>query len=316
MTTQAGSALSGLDAATPRVIDAHQHFWRIDRGDYGWLTPAQGAIYRDFLPADLQPVVARRGIDATILVQAAPTVAETRFLLDVAAAAPLVAGVVGWAPFAALDSSNQIARLAEDPLLVGLRPMVQDEPDDDWLADPRLAPAFEAMIAHRLVFDALVLPRHLPRVARVLERHPDLTVVVDHGAKPRIREREIDAWRTDMAIVAAHPEVMCKLSGLVTEAPPNSGLTTLRPYIDVLLELFGPQRLLWGSDWPVVELAGGYERWLDLAQEALADLDPAARAAVFGGNAERVYLSARRRAGARRAAPSAPVRPLRGQRTK
>ena len=290
MTTQAGLASSGPDVAVPRAIDAHQHFWRIDRGDYGWLTPAEGAIYRDFLPADLRPVIARRGIDATILVQAAPTVAETRFLLDVAAATPHVAGVVGWAPLAALDAPDQIVSLAEYPLLVGLRPMVQDEPDDDWLAHPRLAPAFEAMIAQRLVFDALVLPRHLTRLVRVLERHPDLTVVVDHGAKPRIREGEIEAWRADMAIVAAHPNVTCKLSGLVTEAPADAGLATLKPYIDVLLELFGPQRLLWGSDWPVVELAGGYERWLDLAQAALADLDSAARAAVFGGNAERVYL--------------------------
>jgi len=177
------------------IIDAHQHFWRIDRGDYGWLTPALDAIYRDFLPADLAPIVARRGIDATILVQAAPTAAETRFLLDLAAATPLVAGVVGWASFDAPDAADQIPRLAANPRLVGLRPMVQDEPDDDWLLRPALHAAFDALVAHRLVFDALVLPRHLPRLARVLGRHPELLVVVDHGAKPRIREREIDAWR-------------------------------------------------------------------------------------------------------------------------
>ena len=290
MTTQAGLASSGPDVAVPRAIDAHQHFWRIDRGDYGWLTPAEGAIYRDFLPADLQPVIARRGIDATILVQAAPTVAETRFLLDVAAATPHVAGVVGWAPLAALDAPDQIVSLAEYPLLVGLRPMVQDEPDDDWLAHPRLAPAFEAMIAQRLVFDALVLPRHLTRLVRVLERHPDLTVVVDHGAKPRIREGEIEAWRADMAIVAAHPNVTCKLSGLVTEADWNSWRTDdLRPFVDVALESFGADRIMFGSDYPVCLLAASYDRVLDSFQEILKSLSDADRDKIFSQNAEKFY---------------------------
>jgi L-fuconolactonase len=193
--------------------------------------------------------------------------------------------------------------------------MVQDEPDDDWLLRPALHAAFDALVAHRLVFDALVLPRHLPRLARVLGRHPELLVVVDHGAKPRIREGEIDAWRADMSTIAAHPNVTCKLSGLVTEAPDHAGLDVLQPYIDTLLELFGPRRLMWGSDWPVVELAGGYDRWHAMAQQALRELDADERAAVFGGNCVRVYLDAGRRAGARRAAPSAPVLPLGGQRT-
>jgi len=275
------------------MIDAHQHFWRIDRGDYGWLTPALGAIYRDFGPADLAPILERHAIDATILVQAAPTIRETRWLLDLAVKTPFVAGVVGWVAFDAPDAVDHIAALATERRLVGLRPMVQDETYDDWLLRPELAPAFEAMIAHGLVFDALVLPRHLPRLARVLERHPELRVVIDHGAKPRIRDGEVAAWAAAMASIAAHPQVSCKLSGLVTEAPPDADLETLRPYVATLLELFGPRRLLWGSDWPVVDLAGGYDRWHDLAREALAGLDAAALADVFGGNAERVYLGAR-----------------------
>ncbi len=274
------------------MIDAHQHFWRLERGDYGWLTPALGAIHRDFGPADLAPFLARCAVDATIVVQAAPTIAETRWLLDLAARTPFVAGVVGWAPFDATAAADRIAALAGDPLLVGLRPMVQDEADDDWLLRPALRPAFDAMIAHGLVFDALVLPRHLPRLARVLERHPDLAVVVDHGAKPRIRDGEIATWARAIAAIAAHPQASCKVSGLVTEAPAGAGLDTLRPYIAALVEHFGPQRLIWGSDWPVVDLAGGYERWHALAQDALSDLDAAARAAVFGGNAARVYLKA------------------------
>ena len=211
------------------MIDAHQHFWRLARGDYGWLTPALAPIHRDFGPDDLAPILARHGIERTILVQAAPTVAETEFLLAIARATPFVAGVVGWVDFEARDAPDAVARLAADPRLVGLRPMVQDIADDDWLARPAHAPVFEAMVAHGLVFDALVLPRHLPRLARVLERHPALAVVVDHGAKPRIREREIDAWRADLATVATHRQAHCKLSGLVTEAPPDAGLDVLAP---------------------------------------------------------------------------------------
>lgn len=272
------------------LIDAHQHFWRLDRGDYGWLTPALGAIHRDFGPADLAPFLARHGIGRTILVQAAPTSAETRWLLDVARATPFVAGIVGWVDFDAPDAPDAIAALAREPELVGLRPMVQDLADDDWLLSASLAPAFEAMVAHRLVFDALVLPRHLPRLARVLDRHPSLRVVVDHGAKPRIRDREIDAWRADMTAVAAHANVSCKLSGLLTEARPGDGAAQLAPWVDALLGLFGPARLLWGSDWPVVDLAGGYDRWARIALDLLRPLASGEREAVLGGNAARVYL--------------------------
>jgi len=272
------------------MIDAHQHFWRLARGDYGWLTPALAPIHRDFGPDDLAPILARHGIGQTILVQAAPTVAETEFLLAIARATPFVAGVVGWLDFEARDAPDAVSRLAADPRLVGLRPMVQDIADDDWLARPAHAPVFEAMVAHGLVFDALALPRHLPRLARVLERHPALAVVVDHAAKPRIREREIDAWRADLTTVATHPLAHCKLSGLVTEAPTNARLDVLVPYIDTLLGLFGPDRLLWGSDWPVVELAGGYDRWREITIAALAGLSAAERASVLGGTAERLYL--------------------------
>jgi L-fuconolactonase len=273
------------------MIDAHQHFWRLDRGDYGWLTPALAPIFRDFGPGDLAPILARHGIGRTILVQAAPTAAETAYLLGIARTTPFVAGVVGWIDFEAPDAPDVVARLAGDPRLVGLRPMVQDIADDDWLLRPSHAPVFEAIVAHGLVFDALVLPRHLPRLARVLERHPQLVVVVDHGAKPGIRAGEIDRWRADMATIAAHPRAHCKLSGLVTEASPGAGLDVLAPYIDTLLGLFGAARLLWGSDWPVVELAGGYDRWRAMALAALATLAPDARAEVLGGTAARVYLT-------------------------
>lgn len=274
------------------MIDAHQHFWKLDRGDYGWLTPALGPIHRDFGPDDLRPILARHGITSTILVQAAPTLAETRWLLDLAHRTPFVAGVVGWVDFDAGDAPETVASLARDPTLVGLRPMVHDIDDDDWLARPSHAPVFDAMIAHDLVFDALVRPRHLPRLARVLERHPALRVVVDHGAKPRIRERQVEPWRSDLAAVARHPAVTCKLSGLLTEARPGDDAASIRPWTEALLDLFGTTRVLWGSDWPVVDLAGGFDRWRGVTLDALGGLDDAQRASILGRNAARVYARA------------------------
>lgn len=283
------------DIKTPR-IDAHQHFWRMARGDYGWLTPALGVIYRDFGPEDLAPYLADHGIDASILVQAAPTEAESAFLLDIADTTPFVAGVVGWTEFTAPAAAAAIARLASHPLLVGLRPMVQDIVDDDWLAAPQLAPAFEAMVAHRLVFDALLKPRHLRRLIPVLERHPQLRVVVDHAAKPAIVSGDDATWRDDIAAVAQFPDVACKLSGLVTEAPAHWTIDDIRPYTDHLLACFGPERLIWGSDWPVVTLAADYGRWITTAEQLMAGLDISARSQVFGGNAAAMYLSHRGKA--------------------
>jgi L-fuconolactonase len=277
------------------LIDSHQHFWRVSRGDYFWMSPEVVPLYRDYGPEDLQPLLSRHGIGRTILVQAAPTVAETEFMLEVAQTAPFVAGVVGWVEFADADAPRTMARLAANPLIVGFRPMVQDIPDDDWLVRSDLDDAFRTLVEHRLVFDALVLPRHLSRLHVVADRYPDLSIVVDHGAKPIIREGLLDPWRADMAAVAARPNTVCKLSGLVTEARPDWTVEDLRPYVDHLLAVFGPERLLWGSDWPVVNLAGGYDRWRDTTLTLLASLSDTEKAAVLGGNAARVYLSDRGR---------------------
>lgn len=279
------------------MIDAHQHFWSLARGDYGWLTPALGAIHRDFGPADLAPLLARHGIARTILVQAAPTEAETEFLLTIARAEAMVAGVVGWTDFAATDAPAAIGRLAANPLLVGLRPMVQDIADDDWLLRPSLAPAFAALIGHRLVFDALVLPRHLSRLYTVAQLHPDLSIVIDHMAKPPIAEGRLDPWRADMAALAALPNVCCKLSGIVTEAGPDWTVARLQPFVAHALALFGPRRIIWGSDWPVATLAASYDDWIAATGSLLAGLSPDERAAVGGGNAARIYLRQRGRGG-------------------
>lgn len=274
-------------------VDAHHHLWRLGRGDYGWLTPDLAPIYRDFELSDLQPLIRAAQIDATILVQAAPTEAETFFLLDSAESADVVRGVVGWAEFDAIDAVARIDALATRHLLVGLRPMVQDISDDDWLLRPALASRFAAMVKHDLVFDALVLPRHLPRLVRVVDEHPGLQFVLDHCAKPQLATGDISGWKADIALLAQRPNVVCKLSGLATEAAPDWQVADLKEAIDHVLAYFGPQRLLWGSDWPVVNLAGGYERWFAATEALLGGLSAQDKAAIFGGNAARVYLARR-----------------------
>lgn len=276
-------------------VDAHQHFWSIARNDYGWLTPDRPHLWCDFSAADLAPLLARHGIAKTILVQAAPTEAETEFLLGIADKTDFVAGVVGWIDFDAPDAAMRVARIADHPMLAGLRPMVQDIADDDWLLRPTLAPVFEAMVAHGLVFDALVLPRHLSALATVAKRHPQLPIVIDHAAKPHIREKNFDPWRAEMAHLAQCQNVSCKLSGLVTEAGPDWGSGDLRPVFDYLLDIFGPSRLIWGSDWPVVTGAASYTTWLETAQAMLGNRASAERDAIFGQNAAALYLNTRGR---------------------
>lgn len=276
-------------------IDAHHHLWRLARGDYGWLTPELAPIYRDFTLSDLGPHLAAAGIEATILVQAAATEAETLYLLGIAESADLVRGVVGWTDFDAADAVARIDRLAERKLLVALRPMVQQIADDDWLLRPALSPLLMAMARHGLVFDALVKPRHLPKLLRVVDRHPDLTFVLDHCGKPELASGEIEAWQSDIALLAERPNIVCKLSGLVTEAKPDWQIADLSRAVGHVCHCFSAQRLLWGSDWPVVDLAGGYARWFAAAETLLAGFSPDERAGIFGGNAARIYLSSRGR---------------------
>jgi L-fuconolactonase len=276
-------------------IDAHHHLWTLARGDYGWLTPDLAPIYRDFSLPDLAPHLAAAGIEGTILVQAAPTEAETMYLLDIAENAEVVRGVVGWTDFDAADGEARIDALAARQFLVGLRPMVQDIPDDDWLLRPELAPLLAAMAQNGLVFDALVKPRHLPRLLRLVDSHPDLQFVLDHCGKPELATGETATWQRDIALLAEHSNVVCKLSGLATEAAADWQVADLRQAVDHVRACFGPQRLLWGSDWPVVNPAGGYAKWFAAAETLLADLPLGEKAAVFGGNAARIYLSRRGR---------------------
>lgn len=269
------------------IIDAHQHFWQLERGDYGWLTPELSVLYRDFMPNDLTPILRAQGIDGTILVQAAPTVEESEFLLSLAATNPFILGVVGWVDFTSPAAAGEIARCAAHPKLVGLRPMIQDINDDDWMLRKDLAPAFNAMLAHDLAFDALVLPRHLSRLHELRARYPRLRIVIDHGAKPMIAAGHFDSWARDMASIAQGGDTYCKLSGLLTEAGPDWSITQVTPYIDHLLKIFGRERLIWGSDWPVLTLAASYERWLSLCKQIMGE--GAALEGIWGKNAVELY---------------------------
>lgn len=270
------------------VIDAHVHYWQVARGDYGWMTPDL-PIARDFLPPDAASLFEAAGVDGIVLVQAADTEAETVFLLELARTDPRVRGVVGWVDMAATDAPDRLARLAENELLRGIRPMWEYIDDPAWFLRPELDACTRAVAACGLTFDALARVWHLPALPRLIERHPDLPMVIDHGAKPEISRGRLSEWRRHMAVLASFPHVRCKFSGLVTEAWEGAPMAAIAPYAEALLELFGPQRLIFGSDWPVVTLRSDYATWMRWARTLTAHLAPSEQAAIFGGNAIAFY---------------------------
>ncbi|MBS0431158.1 MAG: amidohydrolase family protein [Proteobacteria bacterium] len=270
------------------MIDAHLHCWQLGRHGCTWPPPELAAIHQDFDVRDWWREAAPLGVVAGVLVQSQPGEDDTAWLLDRAAQNAAIVAVVGWADWSARDAAARIAALAAHPKLRGLRPMLQDLPDDDWILRPQLAPAIEAMIAHDLCFDALVKPRHLPHLLRFAQAHPALRIVVDHAGKPEIARGIDESWRAHLAQLAKLPNVSCKLSGLLTEAGAHGSAEGLRPAVEHLLQAFGPRRLLWGSDWPVLKLAADYRRWFALA-DALTGLRGDERKALFGGNAARFY---------------------------
>jgi L-fuconolactonase len=286
-----------MTVAAPQRIDAHQHFWSIARTDYGWLnpteSPALAPLYRDFQPADLQPLLDAHHVTGTVLVQAAPSVDETRYMLGLASRHAFIQGVVGWVNLTAADAPAVIDGLAEHPAFKGVRPMLQDLPDDAWIADAPIAPAIRHLMRRGLSFDALVKPRHLPQLLRFAQRHPDLPIVIDHAAKPDIAsgclDECFDEWKRSLAALARLPGMHVKLSGLATEAGPGWTAATLRSVVETVLELFGPGRTMWGSDWPVLNLVGGYAQWVRASDELLAGLSPSELQAVTAGCARRFY---------------------------
>lgn len=274
----------------PHRIDSHQHFWTLERDDYGWLTPELTALYRDFQPSDLAPLLGQAGVHRTVLVQAAPTLAETRYLLELAERHDFIAGVVGWVGMEGGQTSIDILEALQDnPLFLGVRPMIQDIADPAWMLRPSLAPALEAVAAFGLTFDALVKPVHLPNLLELLQRHPDLRTVIDHGAKPDIASGQWVPWARWIDRVAEETSACCKLSGLITEAGEGHSFPELAPYMDHLLDSFGAERLMWGSDWPVLNLRSDYPGWVTATRLWLAPLAAGDREAIEGGNAVRFY---------------------------
>lgn len=283
---------SGPDMQHMPVIDAHQHFWTPARGDYTWIPPGHPVLDRAYAPADLAPLLAQAGVDRTVLVQAATSVAETDYMLGLADATPFVAGVVGWVDFEDPSSGAVMARLAGHPAFLGLRPMIQDIPDVGWMLRDDVQWAYAALCDLDLTFDALGYPQHLGPFLTLFKRYPTLRAVVDHGMKPQIAAHDPAAfaiWADGMARIAGETTACCKLSGLITEAGPGWTVEALRPYVDHILRVFGPDRIMWGSDWPVCTLAGDYSAWLDAARALTADLPPEAQAQIFGCTAARFY---------------------------
>ena len=269
------------------LVDAHQHFWSIARGDYGWLTPAAGAIYRDFLPHDLEAHLKHHGITHTVLVQAAPSIEETEYMLGLADATPWIAAVVGWIDFADAAHRRHLERFARHRKFRAVRPMLQDIAETEWVLRPELTWAFRALVDLNLHFEFLGTARHLDTATKLLARHPDLPVVLDHALKPQIRDRAFEPWAGQMTRLANETTAVCKLSGLVTEARPGWTLGDLKPYVDHLVAVFGPDRILWGSDWPVVNSNGSYDSWRAVTQ-ALIGAHPGAHQ-ILGDTARRVY---------------------------
>ena len=274
------------------IIDAHQHFWQLSRGDYGWLTPAAGALYRDYLPHDLTPLLKEHDVGATVLVQAAPTEAETRFLLRLAREHAFIARGGGLGPdFEAADVAERIAALAASGAgqLKGLRPMIQDIADPRWIMRRELDAAFDAMVAHELVFDALVRPVHLRALRERLLRHPRLRAVLDHAGKPAIASGALEPWAAALERLARDTPICCKLSGLLSESGMRRNAASLMPWVGQVFSSFGAERVLWGSDWPVLNSAGSYAGWLGLARELIERCASGCADQVLSGTARRLY---------------------------
>ena len=272
------------------MIDSHQHFWQVGRFEYPWMSRDLGVLYRDYLPHDLVPILQHHHVTQTVLVQASNSIDESRWLLELAGANTFIAGVVGWVDLTSAGINTQLDELCANPRFKGVRHLVESEPNDDWLIQPAVLSGLQKLSTRGLSYDLLVHTRHLKHVPRVAETCPDLALVIDHLAKPPIARNEIKEWLDALTPVARYQNIHCKLSGLVTEADWQTWqIADLRPFVDCALELFGPDRMMFGSDYPVCLLAATYDRVLDGFQQLLKDLSDADRDKIFSTNATRFY---------------------------
>jgi L-fuconolactonase len=270
-------------------LDSHQHFWSYDAAQYPWI-PAGSPLQRDWLPEDLAALQKPLGFDGSIAVQARQTVEESRWLLTLADHAPDVRGVVGWVDLRSLEVEAQLAELAPHPKFRGVRHVVQDEPDVNFMLGGEFQRGIGKLAAFKLTYDILIYPQQLPAAIALARKFPTQPFVLDHIAKPHIKDGTLDPWRAQIRELAQAPNVMCKVSGMVTEAKHEGWKAEdFRPYLDVVFEAFGTERLMFGSDWPVCLLAGSYAQVLAIVTNYVAPLDPVSRAKVLGENAMRFY---------------------------
>ena len=272
------------------IVDSHQHFWQVGRFDYPWMSESLGVLYRDYLPDQLEPILKENGVSKTVLVQASNSIEESRWLLSLAENHPFIAGVVGWVNLLAEDVGRQLDELTLHPKFKGVRHLIESEPADDWIVQPEVLRGLNKLSAYGVSYDLLMHTHHLKHVERVIDTCPGLKLVIDHMAKPPIANGEISMWRRELTAVAANKQIHCKLSGLVTEANWSSWKTDdLRPYVECALELFGPARLLFGSDHPVCLLAASYDRVLESFHELLKGLSANDHERIFSTNAAAFY---------------------------
>ena len=272
------------------VIDSHHHFWRYNPQDYGWINDAMRVIRRDFLPMDLEKEIHAAGVDGVVSVQARQSLVETRWLLELAAQNTFIRGVVGWAPLIAPDSAKIIGELAANLKLRSLRHVLQGEPDERYMLRDDFNRGIAALRDHHLAYDILIFERHLPQTIEFVDRHPQQVFVLDHVAKPRIKENQLEPWRKNILELAKRPNVYCKISGLVTEADYTQWTEAqLQPYFDTVLEAFAPKRLMLGSDWPVCLLACAYPRWVNLVRSWIKQLSAPEQKRILGETAVEAY---------------------------
>lgn len=272
------------------MLDSHHHFWRYNPAEYGWINDSMAALRRDFLPADLEREIAAVGITGVVSVQARQTLGETRWLLDLAERHDFIRGVVGWAPLVAADFKAQLAPLAGNKKLKAIRHVLQDEPDPNYMLRADFNAGVASLRQFGLVYDILIFERHLPQTIEFVDRHPNQTFVLDHIAKPRIRDNLLSPWRENIRELARRENVYCKISGMATESYWHGWThTQLRPYFDTVVDAFGLRRMMFGSDWPVCLLASNYGGWLITVNTGLGPLSADECRSVFGQTATDVY---------------------------
>jgi L-fuconolactonase len=272
------------------LIDSHHHLWQYNDRDYVWMTGAMTALRRDFLIPDLEVVMHESGVEATVAVQGRQTLAETAWLLHLAAQHPFLLGVVGWVPLCQPDAAAHLERCAENPRLKAVRHVLHDESDDFYMLRDDFNRGVSLLGNLGLAYDILVFERHLPQTIQFVDRHPEQVFVVDHIAKPRIRDQTLSPWKENIQRLAKRENVYCKISGMATEADWSAwAASQLRPYFDIVLTAFGPKRVMFGSDWPVLTLAASYRRWVETFLSFIVELSPAEQESLCRGAVRAAY---------------------------